>query len=142
MCAKVITIKNGGKQNIEEEPLAQYRKEVDEGTFSTLPYERLMIHYRKQQDYAEEVKVIRKGISALKGFYAGLQKSALHKKINTKVKALSRKLGTSMGLIDKKGNDLYLPDPLPKWIRRQKVAEDKWKKQQEKIKTKNKKSKK
>jgi hypothetical protein len=138
MCATVIKLKSAAsaQEKPAGEPISEYINQVADKTVSTVPYERLMIYYRKQKEYDKEVQVIKKGIASLKDFYSGLQKGALKRKINPKVKALSKKLGTSMGLIDKKGNDVYLPDPLPKWIKRQKVAEEKLKKQKERNKKK------
>jgi hypothetical protein len=127
MCARVISIKNRRKQQEEspaEEPIDEYKKQVAAGTVSTLPYDRLMIHYRKGKQYREELKVIKKGITTLQKFYAKLQTSTL-KKINPKIKLLSSKIGKSTGLLDKKGKDVYLPDPLPRWIKRQAVVEQK-----------------
>lgn len=128
MCAKVISIKKSQKRPAEES-LDEYKKQVAAGTISTLPYERLMIHYRKEKEYNEELKVIRKGIATLEKFYAGLRKSSL-KKINPKIKALSSKIGKSTGLVDKKGGNVYLPEPLPRWIKRRAVVEQKIKRDQ------------
>jgi hypothetical protein len=127
MSAQVISIKKRQKQQKEspaEEPFDEYKKQVAAGTVSTLPYDRLMIHYRKEKEYNEELKVIKKAIATLQKFYAKTQRTSL-KKINPKIKALSSKIGRSTGLVDKKGNDIYLPDPLPRWIKRQAVVEQK-----------------
>ena len=113
---------------MEEEPLDEYRAQVKEGVFSTLPYDRLMIHYRKQKDYPEELKVIKKGIDTFKKFYSNLQASSV-KKQKSKVAELSRQFSKRAGLTDKKGNSTYLPEPLPRWIKRQSVVEQKIKKQ-------------
>ena len=112
---------------MEVEPLEEYREQVNKGVFSTLPYERLMIHYRKEKEYAEELKVIKKGVDTFKKFYAKLQQSTI-KKQKSKIAELSRKISKSTGLTDKKGNDTYLPEPLPRWIKRQSVVEQKLKK--------------
>ena len=112
---------------MEDEPLDQYREQVKQGVFSALPYERLMIYYRKEKNYEEELKVIKKGIDTFKKFYTNLQSSAI-KKQKSKIAELSRQFGKSTGLIDRKGNDTYLPEPLPKWIKRQSVVEQKLKK--------------
>lgn len=109
---------------MEDEPLDQYREQVAQGIFSALPYERLMVHYRKEKNYADELKVIKKGIDTFKKFYSKLQASAV-KKQKSKVAELSRQFSKRAGLTDKKGNDTYLPDPLPKWIKRQSVVEQK-----------------
>jgi hypothetical protein len=127
MCAKVISIKKRGQEKEEttsEEPLEEYKKQVAAGTVSILPYDRLMIHYRKEKAYKEELKVIRKGIATLQKFYTKQQRSSL-KKINPKITELSSKIGRSTGLLDKKGKDVYLPEPLPRWIKRQAVVEQK-----------------
>lgn len=110
------------------EPIDKYIKEVEGGTKNTLPYERLMIWYRRHKMYAEEINVISKGISMLKSFYADQQKQALGRRINPSVKALSAKINKSTGLHDKKGNDLFLPEPMGKWQKRKVVAEAKLKK--------------
>lgn len=109
---------------MELEPLDQYREQVRQGVFSPVPYDRLMIHYRKQKNYEEELKVIKKGIDTFKKFYSNLQTSVI-KKQKSKIAELSRQFGKRTGLIDKKGNDTYLPEPLPKWIKRQSAVEQK-----------------
>jgi hypothetical protein len=131
MAAKIVSIKSKHKKqepSTPAEPLDEYQKQVSSGSVESLPYDRLMIHFRKNKDYGEELKVIKKGIATLKKFYANAQRSSL-KKINPKIKALSHKIGKSMGLIDKKGNEVYLPEPLPRWIKRQHVVEEKIRKQ-------------
>jgi hypothetical protein len=112
---------------MEAEPLDEYREQVKQGVFSSLPYDRLMIHHRKQKEYAEELKVIKKAIDTFKKFYSNLQSAAI-KKQKSKVAELSRKFSRQAGLTDKKGNDTYLPEPLPRWIKRQSVVEQKLRK--------------
>jgi hypothetical protein len=112
---------------MEAEPLDEYREQVKQGVFSSLPYDRLMIHYRKQKEYEEELKVIKKAIDTFKNFYAKLQATAI-KKQKSKVAELSRKFSRQAGLTDKKGNDTYLPEPLPRWIKRQAAVEQKMRK--------------
>src|SRR5688572_15287542 len=109
-----------------DEPLEQYKQEVQKGAINTLAYERLMVHYRKEKDYQEELKVIKKGISTFKKHYSDLQKTAIKKK-KGKIHELSRMFSKTAGLTDKKGNEIYLPEPLPKWIKRQTTVEQKLK---------------
>lgn len=108
-----------------DEPIDQYKEEVEKGVVNTLPYERLMVHYRKEKDYTAELKVIKQGIAAFKKHYSGLQRTPLKKK--GKVQELSKLFSKTAGLTDKKGNELYLPEPLPKWIKRQATVEQKLK---------------
>ena len=112
-----------------DEPIDRYINEVNAGTISTIPYERLMIWYRKQKMYKEEVVVIDKAIATFRQFYADQQKQTLGRKISPALRALSNKISKSMGLHDRKGNALYLPEPLPKWIKRRDVASEKLRKQ-------------
>lgn len=109
------------------EPIDRYVQEVEAGTLNPFPYERLMIWYRKQKMYQEELKTIEKGINNLKKAYADQQKQALGGKIKPSIKALSNKISKSMGLHDKKGNNIYLPEPIPKWLKRKQVVEGKMK---------------
>jgi len=113
---------------MEAEPLDEYREQVEKGIFSPAPYDRLMIHYRKEKNYPEELKVIKQAIGTFKKYYADLQGSAI-KKQKSKITELSRKISKSTGLTDKKGNDTYLPEPIPRWIKRQSVVEQKLKKE-------------
>ena len=112
---------------MEQEPLDEYREQVKQGVFSTVPYDRLMIHYRKEKEYEEELKVIQKGIDVFKKFYANVQATAI-KKQKSKIAELSRQFSKRAGLTDKKGNSTYMPEPLPRWIKRQSVVEQKIKK--------------
>jgi hypothetical protein len=112
-----------------DEPIDRYLHEVRSGTTSTIPYERLMIFYRKQKMFKEELDVIDRGLEMLHTFYKNQQKMALGDRIPPSIKSLSDKISKSMGLHDKKGNELYLPEPIPKWTRRRLVTEQKLKKQ-------------
>jgi hypothetical protein len=110
-----------------EEPIEQYKADVKAGLINAAPYDRLMIHYRKEKNYAEELKVIKQGIASFKKYFAQHQRSAVKKK-KSKIEELSRMINKSTGLTDKKGNELYLPEPLPKWMKREAVVEAKLKK--------------
>jgi hypothetical protein len=110
---------------LEEEPLELYSKQVEAGIFSTLPYDRLMIHYRKEKEYEKELGIIKKAIATFRNYYNEKQSDILKTKISPKIKALSKKISKSTGLLDKKGNVTYLPEPLPRWMKRQAVVEQK-----------------
>lgn len=110
-----------------EEPIDLYKEQVAKGVFDPLPYNRLMIYYRKEKSYAEELKVIKKGIDTFKKFYENLQGSVVKSK-RSKIAELSKKISKSTGLTDKKGAHIFLPEPLPKWIKRQATVEQKLKK--------------
>ena len=107
-----------------EEPLELYKEQVKNSVFDPLPYNRLMIHYRKEKNFDDELKVIKKAIDVFKKHYAGLQSSTLKRKKST-IAELSKKISKSTGLTDKKGNAVYLPEPLPQWMKRQATVEQK-----------------
>lgn len=120
---KVVSLKNAEEQ--DGEPIDEYLDEVNAGKIDPFPYNRLMIHFRKQKEYDEELKIIKKAIATFKKFYTDLQKQTLKNKINSKVKDLSKLINQRTGLVDKKGIELYLPEPLPQWIKRQAGVEQK-----------------
>ena len=110
-----------------EEPIELYKQKVAAGVFDALPYNRLMIHYRREKDYTAELKVIKKAIETFKKFYAGMQSSVVKSK-RSKIAELSQKISKSTGLTDKKGQHIYLPEPIPQWMKRQATVEKKLKK--------------
>ena len=87
------------------------------------PYNRLMIIYRKLTLYEEELKIIKKGIEAFQDLYQ--KKSARLLSKNQTAARLSNALAKSLGQKGKKTGPLYYPEPIPKWIKRQKVVEKK-----------------
>jgi hypothetical protein len=110
------------------EDIALYEQQIKSGTIDPFPYDRLMIYYRKQKDLKKELQVINR---ALKTFTNHLkeQTDKLLKggKSQTSIKRLSAKFNQSSGLVDKKGNPKYLPEPLPRWTKRKQAVEDKLK---------------
>lgn len=87
------------------------------------PYNRLMIIYRKLKRYEDELKIIRKAIAAFEELYQAKSGKLLgHNQVATR---LSGALARSLGQKGKKTELLYYPEPLPKWIKREKVVEKK-----------------
>lgn len=80
---------------------------------------RLMILYRKQKNYKKEIKQINTLIKIQEGYYAP------HKKKNSLVDSLSKKLNISLGRTDKKGNTLSQPDSINKLIKRKEQVQKK-----------------
>ncbi len=83
-------------------------------------YNRLMIIYRKNKDYKNELKVIKKGVDNFERSF----KTASRVKVTPKIATLSKSLLKSLGLADKKGNILYEREPLGKWKRRRITVEN------------------
>jgi hypothetical protein len=84
-----------------------------------------MIIYRKQKMYKEELALINQGIKFFQEYY----QKKLNENIgnNNKIKQLSNSLMKSLGLSDKRGANLYEPQPIPKWKKRKLIVEKKLK---------------
>jgi tetratricopeptide (TPR) repeat protein len=101
-----------------------YKEQINQNAFNASVYTRLMIIYRKQKKYKEELQIINK---ALQHFKEHQEKQLSSKTSNAAIKKLSRSLNKSLGLIDKKGNALYEPEPIPTWKKRKATVEKKLK---------------
>ena len=102
-----------------------YKKQMQLKAFNDFVYKRLMIIYRKQKRYKDELYIINKG---LKHFEEHRSKQASKKKISMRIKRLSSTLNKSLGLTNSKGKLVYEPEPVPSWEKRKEVVEKKLKK--------------
>ena len=102
-----------------------YKKEIQQKAFNDSVYKRLMVIYRKQKRYKDELDIINKG---LKHFEEHRAKQSSKKNISTSIKRLSSSLNKSLGLTNSKGKFLYEPEPIPSWKKRKEVVEKKLKK--------------
>ena len=80
---------------------------------NTNAYNRLMILYRKQKEYAKEAALITTAIDTFEAFYAKHQP-----KHTPAISKLSRALAIATGLATKKGQALYDPEPIAIWRKR------------------------
>ena len=103
-----------------------YKKQLQQKAFNPSVYTRLMIVLRKQKKYKEELEIINKALQHFKDHTAT---RSTKKAGNTTIKKLSNSLNKSLGLIDKKGNAFYEPEPIPTWRKRKTTVEKKLKKQ-------------
>ncbi|HEY6956932.1 MAG TPA: hypothetical protein VI385_16885 [Flavisolibacter sp.] len=112
------------EENNELEKAAKvYERAVKSEPHEEQPYNRLMVIYRKLTWYENELKIIKKGISAFEELYQKKSERLVGK--NSSVARLSNALAKSLGQKGKKTEALYLPEPIPKWMKRQKVVEKK-----------------
>lgn len=142
--AKVVALYKGNESPVEEQTTLQqaiaaeksgdlesaeklYKQEIGEKAFNASVYTRLMIVYRKQKKYKEELQLINQ---ALQHFKEHQEKLSSNKTSNAAIKKLSNSLNKSLGLTDKKGNALYEPEPIPTWKKRKATVEKKLKKKQ------------
>ncbi len=140
--AKVVAMQNGNdavdeKQTVLQQAAAAekdddlklaeklYKKQMQQKAFNDFVYKRLMIIYRRQKRYKDELDIINKG---LKHFEEHRAKQSSKKNINASIKRISSSLNKSLGLTNSKGKFLYEPEPIPSWKKRKEVVEKKLKK--------------
>jgi hypothetical protein len=112
------------EENDELEKAAKnYERAIKIEPHEELPYNRLMIVYRKLREYEDELKTIKKGIAAFEEWYQKKSERLFEK--NRSVARLSNALAKSLGQKGKKTESSFLPEPIPKWMKRQKVVEKK-----------------
>jgi hypothetical protein len=100
-----------------DEAISLYKEVVKDSPLNENAYNRLMILYRKNKDFKNELRIINAGIKAFENFYKPKTKGRT--KIIT---SISNKLNKLIGLIDKKGNHTYEPEPLGKWKKRKGIV--------------------
>ena len=139
--AKVVDLYKESKPDVEKQTTLQqaeaaeksgdfklaeklYKQEIIKNAFNASVYTRLMIIYRKQKKYKEELEIINKALQHFKEYQ---NKRSSSKTNNAAIKKLSNSLNKSLGLTDKKGNFLYEPEPIPTWKRRKTTVEKKLK---------------
>src|SRR5690348_7632780 len=101
------------------EDIALYEQQIKSGTVDPFPYDRLMIYYRKQKDLKKELQVINQGLKIFTDYFKKQTGKMMEvAKSQASIKKLSAKFNQSSGLVDKKGNPKFLPEPLPRWTKR------------------------
>ena len=104
----------------KEEAIALYLKILKRQPLNEVIYDRLMILYRKTRQTQKEMDIIKAGIKAFEESYKKRRKAP-----PAKIARLSAALLKATGLVDKKGKNLYAPEPLGRWERRRLVVEKK-----------------
>jgi hypothetical protein len=106
-----------------EGAIALYEENIKTGVPDQFSFDRLMVLYRKQKKYRDELRVINRGIKVFTEDHQRRQKTQIAEARNKKqVQELSNAIMKKAGLKDRKGNDVYLPGPLSKWIKRKEVV--------------------
>jgi DUF438 domain-containing protein len=83
--------------------IAEYENIIKSDQLNEHAYNRLMILFRKKKDLKKELSLINSGIREYEKFYK--TKARISKKVNE----LSDKLKKAVGLVDRKGQNLYDP---------------------------------
>jgi hypothetical protein len=112
-----------------ERAITLYEKNIKRKMADSFPFDRLLVIYRKQKRYKDELRVINRGIEVFTGQVEKEQQRMLKRiKNKSQLKKLSTVLGKRTGLMNKKGNDLYLPAPVDRWLKRKETVQNKLKK--------------
>jgi tetratricopeptide (TPR) repeat protein len=101
-----------------KEAAAVYEKLVKLHTLEERAYDRLLIAYRKLKEPRKELRAINAGIEAFEELYKKNKKTP-----DRKVIQISKALQKATGLLDKKGDSLYRPEPIGRWLKRKAVVE-------------------
>ena len=86
-----------------------------------VPFNRLMIIYRKQKRFKDELRVIKRGIKMFEDFY----RKSSSKSRGKKLADLSEAFMKGTGLKDRKGNLVYRPEPIARWMKRKEIVQKK-----------------
>ena len=100
-----------------------YQRAIKLEPHNELPYNRLMIIYRKQKQFEDELELINKGIKTFEEFYRKRSEKLISK--HKGAAKLSDALAKSLGQRGKNVQDLYQPEPIPKWTKRKQLVEKK-----------------
>jgi hypothetical protein len=109
--------------NDHELAIRLYEQALKQESHLQLPYDRLMVLYRRQKDLESELNVIHKGLRAFEEFYRKRAEKVIGKQ--GKAARLSAELARSLGQKGQKGSNYHMPEPIPKWTHRKKLVEKK-----------------
>lgn len=109
------------KEGKIEEAILQYEKELKEDPINERILNRLVVLHHKEKDHKKELKYVKLLIKTHQGYYKGKNRKS------STVNALSNKINLALGRIDKKGNELVVPDVLKKLEKRRERLEGKLK---------------
>ncbi len=95
-----------------------YQQILEQDNLHINAYNSLMKLYRRGKEYKKELSIVNKAIKNYEAYFRSRQP-----KHNKSIKAVSEKLNKAFGLMDKKGNTVYSPEPIGSWKKRKLVIE-------------------
>lgn len=100
-----------------------YEQNIREDYADKFAFERLMIIYRKQKEYRDELRVIKRGIEVFQQNFKDRVKHSLAKRVSDrKLEQLSNAI---LKISGQKKEELSFPDPVDKWLKRKQIVEKK-----------------
>lgn len=103
-----------------------YEQNIREDYSDKLAFERLMIIYRKQKEYKNELRVIKRGIEVFQKNMKERVKHSLARRVSDK--KLEQLSNAIMKISGQKKEEHHFPDPIDKWLKRKEIVEKKLKK--------------
>jgi tetratricopeptide (TPR) repeat protein len=104
-----------------DQAIKVYEKNIKKEIADSFPFDRLMVIYRKQKRYKDELRVINRGIEVFNNQLERQQQQLLsHSKNKKQLQKLSDIFGKKTGLAGKKNS--YVPAPVSKWLKRKEVV--------------------
>ena len=114
------------EKNDSSKAIRLYEQNIKEDYADEFAFDRLMIIYRRQKDYADELRVINRGIEVFQNTLERHLEHSLHRRGNLeKVAQISKAIMRKSGV---KKEDLSFPDPIDKWMKRKKIVTEKLRK--------------
>ncbi|HET9826695.1 MAG TPA: hypothetical protein VFP87_15250 [Chitinophagaceae bacterium] len=111
------------QQDNLEKAVKLYEQNIREDYADEFAFERLMIIYRKQKEYKDELRVINRGIDLFQENLQEHLKQTLSRHIDgKKLEQLSNAILKKTG---SKKQELHFPDPIDKWMKRREVVQEK-----------------
>jgi len=108
------------QQGDSKQAIGLYESVLKKQPANAYLYDRLMILYRKEKKYKKELSVIK---TAIEKFSALLRPSG--NKRSGRVASLSKSILQSVGLTDRKGRELFRPQPIARWEKRKETIQKK-----------------
>ena len=100
-----------------------YEQNIREDYADKFAFERLMIIYRKQKEYKNELRVIKRGIEVFQKKFKERVKHSLARRVSDK--KLEQLSNAIIKISGQKKEELHFPDPVDKWLKRKEIVEKK-----------------
>jgi tetratricopeptide (TPR) repeat protein len=111
------------EQDNLDKAIRLYEQNIREDYSDEYAFERLMIIYRKQKQYKDELRVINRGIEVFQHNLKEHLKQTLSRHIDgKKLEQLSNAILKKTG---SKKQELHYPDPIDKWMKRRETVQEK-----------------
>jgi len=117
----VVTLMESGKQWEKEDPpkaAKLYSGMIKLYRHKAILYDRLLMVYRKQQEFKKELQILNAAIK----YFQELHDKAHHRKASKKITQLSKAISKLTGLTTGKKHPVSLPQPMAKWTKRKVVV--------------------